>query len=277
MLVIFTDLDGTLLDRRTYSCEEAAPALAFVRDHKIPLVFCSSKTRAEVEYWRARLDNQHPFIVENGGALYIPKDYFGFRIHAPAYRGQYAVFEFGTPYSELTETLNQAASETACQLLAFHQMSAGEVRARYGMTLHQASLAKQRESDEPFEIVSGQMEALLASIEKRGKRWLAGGHLFHILGVNDKSHCVGLLASYYERAFPKVRTIGLGDGPNDVRFLRSVDIPILLRSRVSEELISLVPRAQVTDREGPQGWNEAVLALLKESEEEMYCASAPMF
>ena len=77
-MIIVTDLDGTLLHPRTYSFEEALPALKLVRERGVPLVLCSSKTRAELEVCRKRLDNGHPFISENGGGIYLPAGYFPF-------------------------------------------------------------------------------------------------------------------------------------------------------------------------------------------------------
>ncbi|MFQ5696467.1 MAG: mannosyl-3-phosphoglycerate phosphatase, partial [Terriglobia bacterium] len=47
-LIVFTDLDATLLDHQTYSWAAAEPALRRLRLLGIPLVFCTSKTRAEV-------------------------------------------------------------------------------------------------------------------------------------------------------------------------------------------------------------------------------------
>lgn len=75
-LIIFTDLDGTLLHPMTYSFEEAMPALKLCRERGIPLILCSSKTRAEIEVYRQRLKNEHPFIPENGGGIFIPKRIF---------------------------------------------------------------------------------------------------------------------------------------------------------------------------------------------------------
>jgi mannosyl-3-phosphoglycerate phosphatase len=46
--IIYTDLDGTFLDHRTYSCAESLPALRAATAQGTPIVFCSSKTRAEV-------------------------------------------------------------------------------------------------------------------------------------------------------------------------------------------------------------------------------------
>ena len=80
-VIVVSDLDGTLLDHETYSFDAARPALARLRQADVPLVLCTSKTRAEVESIRRSLDNEHPFIVENGGAVVIPLDYFSFDVY----------------------------------------------------------------------------------------------------------------------------------------------------------------------------------------------------
>ncbi|KAF5413010.1 MAG: Glucosyl-3-phosphoglycerate/mannosyl-3- phosphoglycerate phosphatase [Candidatus Methanocomedens sp.] len=76
--VIYTDMDGTLIDHDTYSYEAALPALDLIRKRNIPLVFCTSKTRAELEVYCKELEIYHPLISENGGAIFIPEDYFDF-------------------------------------------------------------------------------------------------------------------------------------------------------------------------------------------------------
>jgi HAD superfamily hydrolase (TIGR01484 family) len=79
-LIIFTDLDGTLLDYSTYSFEPALPALQLLKERDIPFIICSSKTKKEIEYYRKKIGNNHPFISENGGGIFIPKGYFMFEV-----------------------------------------------------------------------------------------------------------------------------------------------------------------------------------------------------
>ena len=47
-LIIFSDLDGTLLDHDDYRWQAADPALARLRAANIPLVLNSSKTVPEI-------------------------------------------------------------------------------------------------------------------------------------------------------------------------------------------------------------------------------------
>ncbi len=131
------------------------------------------------------------------------------------------------------------------------------------MPLEQAVLAKRREYDEPFLVLDpDRAGALAAAIEDRGKQSTRGGRFWHILGANDKALAVGALRALFERGNAPVRTIGLGDGLNDVSFLNVVDAPMLIRSAQVAELQARVPRGVVTDRPGPAGWNAAILALI---------------
>ena len=74
--LVFTDLDGSLLDHDTYSYTAALPMLERLSDGGIPVIFVSSKTRSEIVELRGELGNNNPFIVENGAAVFIPEGCF---------------------------------------------------------------------------------------------------------------------------------------------------------------------------------------------------------
>lgn len=245
-IVIFSDLDGTLLDARTYSFEAARPALERIRQLRIQLILSSSKTRAEMEAWRERLDNHDPFIVENGGAIVMPAE----------------TIVFGDPYAELVESLRAAAAESGCAVRGFNELDDREVSEICGFPMDDARRARSREYDEPFEILDRSREriaALLRAIEARGKRWTRGGRFYHITGNNDKGRAVRTLAARY----PGARTVGIGDAWNDVPLLREVDIPIVLPSVDVERMRAAVPGARVAPAPGPEGWNTALLELIE--------------
>jgi len=117
MRLVFTDLDGTLLDRRTYSWEAARPALEQLQRHGIPCVLVTSKTRAEVAFWRCLFQNREFFIVENGASVFIPKGYFPFEVPGVFRRSNFEV-EWGTPYGGLVATLKEASRSAAVGQLA---------------------------------------------------------------------------------------------------------------------------------------------------------------
>ncbi len=110
-LVIFTDLDGTLLDHETYSYTPATEALDLLVRKGIPLILCSSKTRAEIELIQLDLRLRHPFISENGGAVFIPRGYLPFAPEGARNIEGYEALEFGTPYWQLVEVLHRVSAE----------------------------------------------------------------------------------------------------------------------------------------------------------------------
>jgi mannosyl-3-phosphoglycerate phosphatase len=74
--LVFTDMDGTLLDHHTYSFEAAKPALSALESKSIPVIPTTSKTFAELQPLRERIGLDGPFIVENGAAIFIPHGFF---------------------------------------------------------------------------------------------------------------------------------------------------------------------------------------------------------
>jgi mannosyl-3-phosphoglycerate phosphatase len=266
-IVVVTDLDGTLLDHRTYRFDAARPAIERLRDADVPLVLCTSKTRAEVEPIREMLDNRHPFIVENGGAVYIPTAYFPFAVPRGELRDGAIVIPIGDSHASIIDALVRASRESRVRVRAFAGMTDAEVAEATGLTLEDARRARQREFDEPFEILdAARAPSLLASIERTGKQWTRGGRFYHITGPNDKAVAVQCLAGLYRRLRRDVRIAGLGDAPNDLAFLLEVDPAIVMDSPHANDLLRLLPHARRSSQPGPAGWNEAVLQLLAEVE-----------
>lgn len=264
MDVLFTDLDGTLLDHQSYSWEPARPAIERLKNLAIPWVFVTSKTRAEVEPLREQLGNRHPFVVENGAAAFVPHDYFTFSVPQAAVRDDYYVLEWGRQYTYLVSCLKEAAERSLCRVRGFNDMMTAEIILICDLSFKQATWAKEREYDEPFLILDLERERqLLEAIEDLGLHWTKGGRFWHITGENDKAIAVRALRRLFERAYGPVRTIGLGDAINDAPFLNEVKIPILVRSGELAALQAAVPHGLITEQPGPAGWNEAVLGIIR--------------
>ena len=268
-LVIFTDLDGTLLDRTTFSFNPAEPALRLIQTKSIPLILSSSKTRAEIEVYRKRLENRHPFISENGGAVFVPMDYFALRIPYDKTMNEYFVIELGTPYLLLIEVLKSVKRETGIAIRGFSDLTEEEVSSVCGLKLQEARLAKQREYDEPFMIEDGgESEIIKKKIEEKGMNHVWGGKFHHLLGKNDKGKAVRLLKGFYEKQFSSILTIGIGDSLNDIPMLLAVDHPIFLKEGddPSPEPLSTIQNLTLVEGTGPEMWNEAILNRINELE-----------
>ena len=266
-LVVFTDLDGTLLDAATYRYDPAHPALDRLREAAVPLVICTSKTRAEVEPLRKELDNRYPFIVENGGALYIPQGYFKAPPPGAIERGGYHVIEFGVPYSRLREAIRRTEEQVGVSLIGFGDMTIEEIMKATGLAQTEAERARQREYDEPFRIEGADvpLSKLQEATAQLGLAVVAGGRLFHLIGGTDKGRACRVLIELYRKEWGKVVTAGIGDSLNDLAMLEVVDRPFLVE-RPGGGYVDGVTIKGLTRLEGigPAGWQTGVQQFLQE-------------
>lgn len=268
--LIFTDLDGTFLDAESYSFEASLPALRLTQQCGVPVVFCSSKTRAEMEIIQERCGVHDPFIVENGSAIYFPTDQFASSLEGTEMEANYPVKKLGTSYAEIVEVFRQLRTETGCRIKGFSDMTAAEIAADCGLSLADALRAKAREYSEPFRFTEAnpdKIELLLQHIVKAGYRFSIGGRYHHLHGNADKGSAVRLLCDLYRRTHDNLFTIGLGDSLNDVPMLREVNLPVLVRRRYGSpfpDVVAELPLVRLTKGIGPEGWCEAVLAILEE-------------
>jgi mannosyl-3-phosphoglycerate phosphatase len=270
--VIYTDLDGTFLDEKSYSFRESLPALWTAQGRGIAVVFCSSKTRAEIEHIRTATEVNDPFIVENGGAIYVPEGYFPFLIEGSAARDGYAVIELGEPYSKLVELFRMFHADfPGLGIVGFSGLTVKEIAQECAMTLVEAQRAKDREYSEPFRFSDSAPEAtqrFLQRIRESGRQFSAGGRYYHLHGNSDKGMAVRFLNEMFFRAYGPITTVGLGDSPNDEPMLNNVELPIIVKrpSGIHDpKLTAQFSGARLTERIGPQGWRDAVMQLLSET------------
>ena len=265
-LIIFTDLDGTLLDHYSYSFDAAREALEKINVAKIPLIFCSRKTRAEIEMWRKKLGNHYPFISENGGAIFYPKKEKYPNAYQVRTRNGYRVLKLGTYYPDLLQQFKKLKKVFGEKVRGFSEMDLSEVAALTGLTENQAALAQKREYSEPFVFTGNKDEKqkLQIFVKKCPLNVTQGGRFFHLLGDNDKGKAVSIVIKGYKDVNPKLQSIAIGDSYNDLPMLQKVDIPVLVQKPkgIFDKKISSLTDLIRAPGVGPEGWNKAILSIL---------------
>jgi mannosyl-3-phosphoglycerate phosphatase family len=239
-LLIFTDLDGTLLDHETYDAAPARPALERLARLGAPVILASSKTAAEILPWQERLGlTRWPAIVENGAALAEgPFDDSGYR------RLRAALADLGAPFR------------------GFGDMEAGEVAAVTGLDLPSAGLAKQRAHSEPglWQGTEAGLAGFLDALAAWGITARRGGRFLTLSWGGTKA---GRMAELAARFRPEV-TVALGDAPNDTEMLAAADWAVVVRNDHGPGVAPLPDETRVirTTAPGPEGWREGMEAVL---------------
>lgn len=264
-LLIFTDLDGTLLDHHTYSFAGAADTLQRLHHLSIPLVLTSSKTRMELLGLQKQLGLSEAFISENGGGIFIPQDH---ALHDPDFfeemdgcRG----VVFGRPYDYIRQIF--ARFREPYKLKGFGDMSVEEIMDLTDLNREDAELAVQRDFSEPFLFLEQpRPRELQKDLAGFGLTLTRGGRFYHLMGEGqDKGRAVTeakrLFAAVSQK---KMTTVGLGDAPNDFTMLKAVDIPVLIpRPDGSFEHMELAGLRKAPFP-GSRGWGVIVAEILDE-------------
>ncbi|MEL7012716.1 MAG: HAD hydrolase family protein [Pseudomonadota bacterium] len=248
-VLVFSDLDGTLLDHSTYSWTPASTALSHLRQLGCGLVLATSKTAAEVAPLRDEIGfSDWPSIVENGGGLLLAGEVPN--SHAPIYQ-------------ELRERLADLPSG----FVGFGDMSVAEICERTGLSQTAAQNAKLRRFSEPGLWLGPQadLDAFMIAARATGLTVQRGGRFLSLSFGGTKADRMRELTDAVSPNF----TIALGDAPNDIGMLESADYGVIVANSAANPL----PRQQGeesgrirrTAREGPLGWADAVFEILEET------------
>lgn len=254
--LVFTDLDGTLLDHHTYSFSAALPALDQLKQRNIPVILNSSKTLAEIDRIANDLQLDSPQIAENGSLVYYPK-----KEH---------VHHFGHDYATICTILDELRTKQGYKFAGFHDWDANEIANITGLSEHAAALAGQRQASEPllWKDDEQKLETFRAQLEENALTLKRGGRFWHVMGRTDKVKAMQFLADEYQQSLgKKPKVIALGDGPNDRDMLAAADVAIVVHNPDGTSF-ALPERDEQhiirTTLAGPAGWNASILTLLND-------------
>ncbi len=265
--IVFTDLDGTLLDYSTYSFEPALPALNYLRTEQIPLILMSSKTNAEIIYYQKKLDLVGtPFVVENGSAIYSEEGFFksinGFESH-----NDFSRYCLGDTYASLKIVIEKISAEYDYTIRGFHNASVEEIRERTGLPQSELSMALHREFSIPLFFDSKAEDILNKEIDRYNLQILYGGRFMHLLSKVDKGTAMQIILDGYRDRFghSDLKSIALGDSLNDFAMLSAANLAVLVKKYDGTyEQREIIENVVYSPGIGPEGWNLSLLNILQD-------------
>lgn len=262
--LIFTDLDGTVLDHVSYSPEPADDLIKSLHKSGAAKVMpVTSKTQAEL----TALDQQLPFklsvkVSENGAVIHAPTGFPFSTGNAPE------TLVLGTTYRSVLKAVNVLPAALRKHFNGFADMDAEEVSWHTGLTLSAARRATERQSTEPF-LWSGtpaQLEDLRGLMAASGIQIQQGGRFFHLTGSATKKQAMHAIVAAYEEREPagKHVSVALGDGPNDLEMIEAADYGVIIPNDAGAAITSDRATVRTARYPGPRGWAAAVTDILRE-------------
>lgn len=248
--MVFTALDGSLLDSRTLSFEAARASLRRLMTAGVPLIPVTGKTFAEVRPLADVLGIDGPIVIESGGGI------------ARRVGSSWRMEACGAETKTLREAVRVIRQRTGARLRLYSSMRLDEAAAASGLTGMDLRRSLQRNFDEPFLLESGSLAAVEEAARSLGLRVRTGGRFQHLSGPAPKGAAAQRVRDEIAAssgAQPIV--VALGYAPIDFEFLSLADIPIIMPRRDGTPdplLVAMLPEARVAPAAGPEGWAKAI-------------------
>jgi mannosyl-3-phosphoglycerate phosphatase len=251
-LIIFSDLDGCLLNKHDYDWRAAELCLKRLVSLEIPVVIATSKTSAEIECLVAELPMiPAPFIAENGGTIHW----------GPLRSDQRPEFECaGIARQKILKIL--AGLTSTYRFRSFETLGCAGVMEQTDLSESQAQLALRRQSTEPllWEDTDENLEQFQTILRQNHLTLTKGGRFWHVAGHTSKGEALKRVAAAYNDA--DATLVAIGDSPIDQSMLDLVDIPVGIRVAGNLGVSLSTPPGIVPESEGAAGWAEAVTEIL---------------
>lgn len=269
-VLVFTDLDGTLLDHYSYEHADAKECMERLSGHGIPIIPNTSKTFSELLALRERLGLTGPFIVENGAAIFINKDFLPGKPKGAVWQDGFWVKSFSSKRPYWLGLIKKFTPEYGHLFESFSNMSVDRIVEVTGLSEDDAQLSSQRQFGEPllWKGTEEELESFVAMLRRVGAHPVKGGRFLHVGGDCNKGIALTWLLREYQRQHQgiAVSSIALGDGTNDVAMLEIADTAVRIASPVHAppELERSV-KLYTSNKLGPKGWAEVLDQLIPES------------
>ncbi|MFM9270037.1 HAD-IIB family hydrolase [Halomonas elongata] len=260
--LLFSDLDGSLLDHDSYDWSPATRWLGRLDAQGVPVIPVTSKTRSELLPLRRRLGLERtPFVAENVAVVGLPQTWQHARSVRSADTDGLVVHTLGIDIGFIRQRLAVWRARLGGRFTSMGEMPLERLVEITGLAEHEARLARMREGSEP--LIWEDSDACLAAFREGlagdGLRTVQGGRFWHVTGNADKGAAVAwLIARFAAVRGVRPSTLALGDGPNDVSMLEAVDRAVVIAARHGLEVSPDQTMLYRTWAFGPRGWVEGV-------------------
>ena len=139
-MILYSDLDGCFLDIDTYSYNDTIKYAQKFIDSGNLLVFCSSKTYDEINSIMIKIDREMPYIVENGGGIYIPNKFKCWEDSSNTANADGNLFKVSDHSFNIFKTIKYIREEIGIEMNTYQDLNINQICSITGLNKYQAAL-----------------------------------------------------------------------------------------------------------------------------------------
>ena len=257
MVVIFTDLDGSLLHRDTFKFDSIKDYIKSLINSGIIIIPNSSKTEKEIEKFNEELGVELPYISENGSAIH------GLNLINQNFPNEIVL---SRKKEELLKIFNEKTPERLLnKCVQISKLSKKEQEKIFGQKDDKLKNALQRKYTLPFLFNGNNSEKneLLKSLSNNSLTLQEGGRVLNLCDNINKIKSMNRVIKILKKTEDKIKTIAVGDNYNDLEMLKNSDLPCLVfNDQFKLDKIN-IDNLIFSNKPSPEGWADVIKMALE--------------
>jgi mannosyl-3-phosphoglycerate phosphatase len=257
-IIIFTDLDGTLLNEENFSYKQIITFIKnLLKSDYFFIFFISSKTKEEMINLRKKMNINVPLIYENGAGIYDLK--FCNLIKEPLKKN---IVLAKQKIKEIKKKINLFCGLKS-NMRFLDLMDIKELKRILGLHLDEIQFAIDRKFSRLF-LFDGEESNLKNQAKEHGLSINKGGRVYSISDNFTKADAFNFIKKKIKKNYPHCNFIGLGDSENDKKLLEAVDLACIIKNK--NKKLKLNKKTNFIYRskyEAPFGWREIIKKVTK--------------
>ena len=260
-IIIFTDLDGSLLNKDTFRFDEIEDYFKELISVGIIIIPNSSKTETELLDFNKEYSLNLSFITENGSSIH------GLNL---IHKNLPEKISISRPVEKIYEIFNKNISYDLKQKIKFvSKLDEQEQKRIFGLPLNKIKLALERKYSIPIQFNGSEEEKneLTKTINDAGLTVQTGGRIINICDkVNKSVAIVKTLELISNEIKNEIITIGVGDNQNDIDMLKEADYSCLVKNDNFDSSLINIDNLIKSSEPSPKGWADVIKTAIQKIE-----------
>ena len=260
MVVIFTDLDGSLLHRDTFKFDSIKDYIKSLINIGIIIIPNSSKTEKEIEKFNEELGVELPYISENGSVIH------GLNLINQNFPNEIIL---SRKKEELLKTFNEKTPEKLLnKCFQISKLSKKEQEKIFGQKDDKLKDALQRKYTLPllFNGNNSEKNKLLKVLSSNSLTLQEGGRVLNLCDNINKIKSMNRVIKILKKTEDKIKTIAVGDNYNDLEMLKNSDLPCLVfNDQFKQDKIN-IDNLIFSNKPSHEGWADVIKMELEKIE-----------
>ena len=260
-IIIFTDLDGSLLNKDTFRFDEIEDYFRELVSKDIKIIPNTSKTEAELLDFNKLYNLNLSFIAENGSSIH------GLNL---IHSNLPEKVSLSRSTDQIYKVYNEKIPSDLKQKITFIlKLKSKEQKEIFGLPLNKMLLATKRDHSIPiqFDGTESEKNEFFNIINESGLTIQTGGRIMNICDNTNKSKAmVKTIELIKDETNDEIITIGVGDNHNDIDMLKETDYSCLVKNDNFDSSLVNIENLIKSSEPSPLGWADVIKTAIQKIE-----------